>query len=71
MTFVALATELLFVLGLGLIHHIGVLKIIRITPHAGGCGHAVVLVTFTGLLLLYSLEIVAAALALAAPRQAT
>ena len=65
MTFVALATGLLFVLGLGLIHHIGVLTIIRVTPHAGGRGHAAVLVTFTGLLLLHSLEIVAAALALA------
>ena len=65
MTLAALATGLIFVLVLGMVHHVGVLTIIRITPHAGGRGHAAVLVTFAGLALLHSVEIVAAAVALA------
>ncbi|MCK5931031.1 MAG: hypothetical protein KAG89_02580 [Fulvimarina manganoxydans] len=65
MTFALFAIGLLLVVVMGAVHHVGVLTIIRITPHAGGRGHAAVLVTFTGLLLLHSLEIVAAALALA------
>ena len=66
MTLVAFATGLFLVLILGVIHHVGVLMIVRVAPNFRASGHAPIIVAFACLLILHSFEIVLFALVLAA-----
>ncbi|EAU39766.1 hypothetical protein FP2506_00090 [Fulvimarina pelagi HTCC2506] len=66
MTLVAFATGLSLVLILGMIHHVGVLTIVRVAPNFRASGHAPIMITFTCLLILHSFEILSFALVLAA-----
>ncbi|EAU41265.1 hypothetical protein FP2506_00820 [Fulvimarina pelagi HTCC2506] len=66
MTLFALLIGIGLILCLGIVHHFGVLTIIRITPHAEANGHVAVLVTFAGLFALHLVEIFAFALVFAA-----
>ena len=66
MTLVAFATGLFLVLILGVIHHVGVLMIVRVAPNFSASVHATIIVSFACLLILHSFEIVLFALVLSA-----